>query len=880
MRRAEQRRGLLGRCAAGALAVWALACTRTSALPQPPAPQSVEPSTAYVGQDTPVLLRGDAFNPEAVQQLGSGSHIALDTGFRAFLGDVELSGVRFIDARTLSATVPAGLPPGDYSLTVEGPYGRGTATDVFHAVQGVPPSLSAAASAPSRALTGQEVTVSVAVSNGGTMAALGVAPGAGTAAGPPATLQPAAETVDIAGGNEHTFAWQVQASEPGSLDLTLPVAGTDQISGTPVSAQATTSILFVTPARLVATPRPAPPSQPAGPIIQLTLDVENTGGSDALGVAFGPLSGTGGVVEILSAPDPQDVPAGTIRTFVWTIRGSLEGTAVLAASGAGVDATDGSPVDVGPAQWTVIIFNAVALLYPTLTVPPGALPNETFQLTLKLDNPGVVDALNVQLSISVSGTGSVALQSAPAGADIPAGTSATFVWTYTATGSGQVQFDVIANGTDARSGNPVTASASDDTVIGTAAPVAADPFGDGTSFTYVFAYANRVYLGPSADGIRGVRMNYDGTAPEFLQYGFITDPSGVKNTVSPLPAAFPSLGYNGCTPDTLECGPDDEDGRGLYTSVVLGGKEWIFAAGSRQTSILKHVYLSTDVTASPQFQYVSLNPLGGSRGTTAAAALGSVLYVGLADAAGTGIPQLLKLSGFPADSSQPLSLTIADAQVPTTLRSPASGATGLIDSMAVFGGWLYLANDGGCARYSGSAWANCTPTATTWTAKTPISTTKSSDFVPADKAVPQMAAFNGRLYMARNTTGGPQIWVCNPSSGVCTSGAGNWSILPNQNIDPTLTQMDNASLTTISLLVATSQNLYVGYDSAAGARLYRSKTSSPANTGDFNAVSVPGLGAGVTQILDGRALTTATREFLYVVARAGTSTAKVYRLSP
>jgi hypothetical protein len=357
----------------------------------------------------------------------------------------------------------------------------------------------------------------------------------------------------------------------------------------------------------------------------------------------------------------------------------------------------------------------------------------------------------------------------------------------------------------------------------------------------------------------------------------------VKSAVSPLPAAFPSLGYTGCTPDTLQCGPDDEDGRGLLTSVVLGGKEWMFAAGSRQNSILKHVYLSTDTTTAPQFPFVAINPPGGTRGTSAAAALGSALYVALADGGGAGNPVLLKMSGFPADSTQPLNPSIADAQAPGAwLRS---NRTGLIDSMFVFNGWLYAANDGtagssppqGCARYNGSTWAGCTPAGAAWSGKAPITTGKSRDFVPADKAVPQMAAFNGRLFMARNTTSGPQLWACNPSSNVC--GAGDWSMVPNQSLDPQLTQMDNANLNTISLLVATSQHLYVGYDSAAGARLYRAG-STPSNTNDFNPVSVAGLGAGMTQILDGQALSTASREFLYVVARAGSGPAQVYRLAP
>ena len=822
------------------------------------------------------MLHGDGFTPEVVQQLSGGSHIAIDAGFRAFLDDFELLDVRFVDARTLSAIVPAALPAGDYALTVEGPYGRGTEPGAFHAVGGVPAALTATATAPSRALTGQEIAVAVDVTNSGGMPADGVAAGAAVSTGPAAAVVAPADQADLAPGASHTFTWRATASAPGTLDLSLPVAGQDDVDGSPVTAQASASILILTPAHLVATPRPAPPSQPAGPPFQITVDVQNDGGSDALAVQFDPISGTAGIVEVLSSPGAQDIPAGAVRTFTWTIRGTAEGTAALACAAGGVDATDGSAVRTVPAQWTVIIFNAVALLYPTLSVPPGALPNETFQVALRLDNPGIVDAIGVQPSISVSGAGSVTLQGAPTGSDVPAGGSVTFTWTYNASSSGQVQFDLLAAGTDARSGNPVTATAAGTTTIAIAAPVAPNPFGDATSFAYVFAYSNHVYLGPSGDGFRGVRTAFDGTSPEVIQFGFETDPAGVKNAVSPLPAAFPSLGSTGCTLDTLQCGPDDEDGRGLFTSVVLNGKEWLFAGGSRRSSILKHAYLSTDVSTAPQFGFLSLNAPGGSRGTTAAAALSNALYVALADGGGSGSPVLLKMTGFPVDSTQPLNPVVTNVVPSITLHS---AGTGVIDSLVAFSGWLYGANDGGCARYSGSAWAVCTPSSSAWTSRSSITTSKTADLVPADKAVPQMAVFNGRLYLARNTTTGPQLWSCNPSSNVCS--AGNWSLVPNQNLDPQLTQMDNAALTTVSLLVATSQHIYVGYDAPGGAQLYRTNNanSAPANTNDFSAIAGPGLGNGLTQFLDGQALTVGTREFLYLVARAGTAPAQVYRLA-
>jgi hypothetical protein len=393
----------------------------------------------------------------------------------------------------------------------------------------------------------------------------------------------------------------------------------------------------------------------------------------------------------------------------------------------GTDATGGGSVAVAPIQWTVILLTAVALLDPTLSLPPGALPNETITVALTLDNPGIVDALSVQPSIAVSGTGAVTPVSSPTASDVPAGQSAVFVWKYLAASAGSVRFDLAATGQDARSGKPVTASASGTTLIGDAVPVSADPFADGAQFSYVFSYGGQLYLGPSADGALAVRMNFDGTGAETVHSGFKTDFGNIKNVVSPTPPAFPTLGSVGCTPDTLECGPDNEDGRGLFATFFLDSAEWLFAAGSRQTSVLKHIYLSTDTTATPQFPFVGVNLTGGTRGTTSIAVLGTALYVGFADSGGSGAPLLLRLTGLRKDQAQSPNPGIANAQAPSTLHSRG---TGLIDSMVSFSGWLYAANDGGCARHNGSTWAVCTPSAAAWAAKAAVTTSKSSDLLP------------------------------------------------------------------------------------------------------------------------------------------------------
>ena len=156
---------------------------------------------------------------------------------------------------------------------------------------------------------------------------------------------------------------------------------------------------------------------------------------------------------------------------------------------------------------------------------------------------------------------------------------------------------------------------------------------------------------------------------------------------------------------------------------------------------------------------------------------------------------------------------------------------------------------------------------------------KSSDFVPSDKAIPQMTASGGRLYLARNTTAGPQLWGCNPSSNVC--GPSDWSLIArNSSGDPQLSQMNIGTLTTVSLLVATSQHVYVGYDSPGGIRIYGSTDPTPSQIPDFTLVAPAGLGAGLTRIVDAHGLSMSSKEFLYIAARPDTGAVHVYRVAP
>ncbi|HZX94419.1 MAG TPA: hypothetical protein VFE90_07870 [Myxococcales bacterium] len=704
---------------ASALLACAAACARISAPPPPPAPASVDPAAKYVGARTTVLLHGDAFYPSAVQHLGSGGSLSVDAEFRAFLGATELADVRWVDARTLSATVPGDLAAGTYGVSVEGPFGEGARAAAFRAVDALPASLSALASAPTRVVVGEDFTVDQVVSNTGQMAALDVCAGDPTQTGTAGVVQRPSEDVALDGGSSLHLVWRVHATDTGTLHLGLPVSGADEVDGRALSAS------------------------------------------------------SGVTVEVVA---------------------------------------------VG------------AVLSATLQAPPAVPIGDSFTVTLAVTNVGLAGAHGVQPTIALTGGAGVQLLSTPTASWIGAGQTVAFAWRYLATAGGGLQIASTAAGADDVTGAPVTDSAGASTLIAQAAPIAQDPFGDGAAFSYVFAYAGKVYLGPSADGRSAVRMNPDGTAPEPVSFTFPADPG---NNDSAFAGPWHTLGFPGCTPDQDSCGPDNEDGRGMFQSVVLGGTEQLFATGARSpvsSSKLRHVYLSSDTAAASLFAPTTLALQGGLRGVTSVAGLGNALFVGFA-ANPTPKPVIFSFTGG------------AQSVEPSTLGVASSGTT-LIDSMAAFGGSLYAANATGCSRRAAlGGWTSCTPPG--WSAQTSITTTKTSDFLPADRAVPGLVQFNGRLYLARNTAAGPQLWSFDGSV---------WQAVSSPGTGP------------ISLLIATSAHLYVGYDGAAGVLLFRSNSGTPATAADFDAWDGVGLGVGATRILDGKAIAFGGTESLYLAA--------------
>src|SRR2546422_3314110 len=186
-------------------------------------------------------------------------------------------------------------------------------------------------------------------------------------------------------------------------------------------------------------------------------------------------------------------------------------------------------------------------------------------------------------------------------------------------------------------------------------------------------------------------MQPDGTAVETVQLAFQPDPGMNQNLATPADTGFTSRGYFGCAADTLQCGPDNEDGRGLFIAFSSSGTERLFAVGGRQASIIRHGYVTSDTNAVPSFSPIGLNVGGGVRGASSAVAIGTTLYVGTVDGSGSGQPAILPIAQ-PFDTRH-----VGTPGFPDQLQT-GGGSTALGDALLGLNCVLYPANPRGRAR--------------------------------------------------------------------------------------------------------------------------------------------------------------------------------------
>lgn len=509
------------------------------------------------------------------------------------------------------------------------------------------------------------------------------------------------------------------------------------------------------------------------------------------------------------------------------------------------------------------------------------------------------------------GGSTAALVAGPAPSEpvsLAAGESATFTWTSHVAATGRLSVTAMVRGLDANDGGVRTASATASlgSIAHTAEVIEAGPLGvlgDGSPFAFVAPLGGQVYVGPSRTGTGIVRMQRDGSAPQSLELSFPRDENGnvMGNSAFILTdPRYASIGFTHCQTDSFTdaCGPDDEDGRGLLTSVTFAGEEWLVLGGAKSGGDLDYVYLARPSASPLVFSYVDLSLLlgGNTRGFSAAFAHGERLYLGFPDNGGNR-PYGLALLAPPPDGAgldalagiDAIDLSLHDAYA---AWSASFASVSMVDSIAELGGRLYFFNDAGCLVSTSAApstkddFRPCSPASgAAYDRKRSVEPTRQYDLEPRDRAWPQAVAWNGRLYAIRNTYDGPQLWTCDPAA---AGGADpvaceetEWSLLA---ADPVTlrTTLGYPAVTAASMLLATPTHLYIGLDDpVAGLHVFRTRAAVPAIS-DFE-----GLGGGVfggttlKRIFDAKVVTGPDgRVDLFLTAGDGSSPVSVIRLDP
>jgi len=789
--------------------------------------------------------------------------------------------------------------------------------------------------APQLINVGQPVKLSLRVTNTGETAALGVAPGEPDVMGPIAVAvsRPAPGRVDLLPGQSHEFEWVYVAGRVGTLSFQVAAAGRDDFSGVEVFSPEARSVDIAVqlPAELSARFSSLPTSVNLEQEFVAELEVSNLGDSALLGVELEKTGSLGDCqLELVPGTEPWPkrvdlLPGKGKAVFRARLIGRAEGSCVFQAGARGVDQTDGTPVVLSPVNSPTLSVRRPASLTATLSAPSGIKPGNTFDVTLTVSNTGSTVALGVRPSLPESSSNVAELHSAPAssGVSLAGGASTTFIWRYRATKVGKASFRAEAAGQDGNTEAPVATglvSSGEVSILPEVEQLLADPLGDGSPFAQVLGYDGRVYVGPNKSGTGGVSVDLDGLGGH--SFGFFLHKDTTNNSSQNTSAApYPSIGAAGCRVNTSACGPDNEDGRGFFFSGQVGTQQWLGIGGARSGGDLDYVYLGRDTEDlnTMYLRYLDLSDLlgGQTRGFSSALFFRDRLYLGFPDTGGSR-PYLLVVKRFPTADPGYDASSGTDVENLTADNMPGIGVGGtpknnatvqMIDTLTGFNDRLYVVNNGGCVRSTTPTprsfssfpgdWLSCTPSLPAWSSRTSRRTSKTADLEPADRAVPQLATFQGKLYLARNTTStagvkGPQLFVCSPERTGATldCDSGDWSLVaPNSTGDTLFTQFNDADNVSVSLLVATANALYVGFDNASrGVVVMRASTPAPLGRDDFtgkegcSAVHFPsgceglggnGLGAGATRIFDGKALGTGS---VYLTAGNGTGPAGLYRL--
>ena len=463
-------------------------------------------------------------------------------------------------------------------------------------------------------------------------------------------------------------------------------------------------------------------------------------------------------------------------------------------------------------------------------------------------------------------------------------------------------------------------------------PLTVDPFGDGTSFSYIFGFNNMIYLGPNKNNNGAIRMNPDATGIQNITFSIVKDTtdqwskfSGKSRSSNSGP--FDTFGIYPYTNDDA-AGPDREEGVELFTVGEVNNVNYLFV-GPRKTrwdydpkysnwggdTRTEYLYYTDNTDTILDMKYLDCRKVwGDNNAQLAVVAMTTFNDEVIKGASGDGSyrPKLLKV---PYINPQDINATTNNMYDLNARFIPDIGISAFygvnknngdddtlsIDSMMEFDGQLYVANNGGIARTkAGQEPTRCSDTTqcrTYWEGlfsqnlvintgksaydnKRSVNLSEGFNLRPYKKAIPYMTTYtdpmtNQYLIFGRNVSntgydGGTQLFRLDT----------NDNLVMIANDGNNLTNMGDTNNKAISLVTVNGSYLYVGFDNTVtGFELYRTNKASPSAVSDFERVSTDGLGSGntITRSFSSTSLQMGGYYYLYIVAGDNSNPIQIYR---
>lgn len=418
-----------------------------------------------------------------------------------------------------------------------------------------------------------------------------------------------------------------------------------------------------------------------------------------------------------------------------------------------------------------------------------------------------------------------------------------------------------------------------------------DPFADGSSFSWSFVYAGRVYLGTNDLNNGAFRFDPDGRNSVLVSFDF------VDGIITPACSGAVGFGY-GSSPNCSSGSMGYNGERGVVgfnsATVTISSTDYeILLVGPIKDGVTNG-YFTQDTDTVLDWKPFGFTVTGGNntKSIQTLYACDNHLYLGFSSDHNQQAPivshHTVTESGGVLQVASGTDMSIRTVSGLGKQGGNSATIVG-IDSMIKYKGYLYMANNGDI-RYSSDFTGFTGSTSSKPATQSNITLWLNSleKVSPGYRGVPKLLEYNGKLYMARNVTDGTpdnyhrvrgELWKCDPGgNNVCEPA--EWTRI----ITGTETDLAATGAVAISMLQNNGDGvLYVGFDSDSGISVWRiASTDPPATSGTMSGAGWTqqggsGLGNGHKVIYSATSIYDGTSNYIYLTAGGDSKPIKVYR---